>query len=325
MSSLTSETFETLISYWSTSVGNLHWSSPFVLPTWFKVWWQNFGAGNKLFLSAIRDDNQIIGIAPLQLRGDTLSIIGSENVCDYLDFVVTPTREIEFCNALLNNLQQRHIDKLDLGLLRPDSLVITKLVDIARTRGMNVKVQQVDVSYEMDLPSTWEEYLELLNTKQRHEVRRKLRRLDEAGEITYRLLKDGTEISSSFQTFIQLFALAREDKASFMTPEMASFFHSLAVALADIGILRIGILDFKGQPVAAVMCFDYNNRIYLYNSGYNPEYDSLSVGLLSKILCIKGSIDEGKGRFEFLKGNEVYKQRLGGNEIPLYRCEIIIK
>jgi CelD/BcsL family acetyltransferase involved in cellulose biosynthesis len=84
------------------------------------------------------------------------------------------------------------------------------------------------------------------------------------------------------------------------------------------------MLEFKNQPVAAVMCFDYNNRIYLYNSGFDPEYESLSVGLNSKVLCIKESIGEGKGRFEFLKGNEVYKQRLGGKEIPLYRCEITI-
>jgi CelD/BcsL family acetyltransferase involved in cellulose biosynthesis len=64
--------------------------------------------------------------------------------------------------------------------------------------------------------------------------------------------------------------------------------------------------------------------MYLYNSGYNPEYESLSVGLLSKVFCIRKSIEEGKRVFEFLKGNEIYKQRLGGKEIPLYRCEIFI-
>jgi CelD/BcsL family acetyltransferase involved in cellulose biosynthesis len=324
MPSITSETFEALTAYWSASTGNLYWSSPFVLPPWLKVWWQNFGAGNELYLAVIRDNEQIIGVAPLQLHGDTASIIGGENVCDYLDFVVMLGREIEFFNIMLDDLQQRHIRKLDLGLLRPDSLVITKLADTARNRGMAVKIQQVDVSYEMELLSTWEGYLELLNTKQRHEVRRKLRRLIEAGDIKYRLLKDRNELETSFKHFMQLFSLAREDKATFMTPEMASFFHSLAAAMTDIGILRIGMLEFKNQPVAAVMCFDYNNRIYLYNSGFDPEYESLSVGLNSKVLCIKESIGEGKGRFEFLKGNEVYKQRLGGKEIPLYRCEITI-
>ncbi len=324
MPSVTSETFETLAAYWSDSAENLHWISPFVLPAWLNVWWQNFGTGSELSLTAVRKGEQVIGIAPLQLKGDTASLVGGENVCDYLDFVVVPTKEAEFFNTLLDDLKSKRIRQLDLGLLRPDSSVITILTDIARNRGMAVKIQQIDVSYEMDLPSTWEGYLELLNTKQRHEVRRKLRRLSEAGDIRYRLLKDKTELGSSFQTFMQLFSLSREDKASFMTPEMESFFHSLADVTTDIGIFRIGMLEFKDQPVAMVMCFDYNNRIYLYNSGYNPEYDSLSVGLLSKVLCIRESIEERKGGFEFLKGNEVYKQRLGGKEIPLYRCEITI-
>ena len=326
MPSVTSETFDTLTDYWSASTGNLYWSSPFILPAWLRVWWQNFGAGNELHLVSIRDSERVFGVAPLQVKGDTASIVGGENVCDYLDFVITPGKENEFFNVLLDDLKQKKsIRELDLGLVRPDSLVITRLADIARNRGMAVTIQQVDVSYEMDLLSTWDSYLEILNTKQRHEVRRKLRRLSEAGDVRYSLLKDRNELENSFEHFMQLFSLAREDKASFMTSEMASFFYSLAAATTDIGILRIGMLEFKGQPVAAVMCFDYNNRLYLYNSGFNPEYESLSVGLNSKVLCIKESIGEAKSRFEFLKGNEVYKQRLGGKEIPLYRCEIIIE
>jgi CelD/BcsL family acetyltransferase involved in cellulose biosynthesis len=324
MPSASPETFDTLAAYWSSSTGNLSWSSPFILPTWLMVWWQSFGSRNGPYLAVIRNNEEVLGIAPLQLDGGTASIIGADNVCDYLDFVVSPGKEIDFFNILLDDLKQKNISKLDLGLLRPDSSVVTQLADIARQRGMPVTSRQIEVSYEMELPPTWEDYLELLNTKQRHEVRRKLRRLTEAGEIKYRLIKDRDELRTSFDIFMRLFALAREDKAAFMTSEMALFFHSLAAALADIGILRIGMLEFNTQPVAAIMCFDYNNRIYLYNSGFDPEYESLSVGLLSKVLCIKGSIEEGKGRFEFLKGNEVYKQRLGGNEIPLYRYEITI-
>jgi CelD/BcsL family acetyltransferase involved in cellulose biosynthesis len=176
----------------------------------------------------------------------------------------------------------------------------------------------------MDLPPTWDGYLETLNTKQRHEVRRKLRRLDEGGKIDYHFLKGDAGLDNSMDTFMRLFSLARGDKACFMTSGMESFFRSLAGALAGLGMLRLGVMELDAQPVAMIMCFDYNDTIYLYNSGYDPQYDSLSVGLLSKVLCIKESIQEGKKRFEFLKGNEVYKQRLGGREIPLHRCTIVI-
>ena len=109
-----------------------------------------------------------------------------------------------------------------------------------------------------------------------------------------------------------------------MNSRMESFFRSMAGAMAEAGLLRLGILELDSQPVAMLMGFDYNGTMYLYNSAYNPEYDSLSVGLLSKALCIKESIQEGKKRFDFLKGNETYKYHLGGQKITLYNCKINI-
>jgi len=108
-----------------------------------------------------------------------------------------------------------------------------------------------------------------------------------------------------------------------MTPQMASFFKLLVTATAQAKILRLGFLKLDTVPVAALIYFDYNDTIYLYNSGYDPQYSYLSVGLISKVLCIKDSIERGKEKFDFLKGAEVYKYRLGGQEIPLYRCEIV--
>ncbi|MFC1995135.1 GNAT family N-acetyltransferase, partial [Chloroflexota bacterium] len=98
-----------------------------------------------------------------------------------------------------------------------------------------------------------------------------------------------------------------------------------ADSLAKAGLLRLGILKLDLLPAAMIMCFDYNDCIYLYNSGYDPQYNSLSVGLLCKVLCIKESIQEGKKRFDFLKGDEAYKYQLGGREVPLYSCQITIK
>ena len=74
-----------------------------------------------------------------------------------------------------------------------------------------------------------------------------------------------------------------------------------------------------------VMGFDYNDSVYLYNSGYDPRYSSLSVGLLSKVLLIKDSIQRGRKRFDFLKGSEPYKYHLSGKEVPLSSCQITIK
>jgi len=126
-------------------------------------------------------------------------------------------------------------------------------------------------------------------------------------------------------TFLKLFSLSREEKASFITDQVESFFRSLAEAMAEIGLLRFGILKVDTLPAAMIMGFDYNEAMYLYNSAYDPIYSHLSVGLLSKVLCIKESIQRSRKKWDFLKGGEPYKYHIGGREIPLYKCQITIK
>jgi CelD/BcsL family acetyltransferase involved in cellulose biosynthesis len=110
-----------------------------------------------------------------------------------------------------------------------------------------------------------------------------------------------------------------------MNAQMESFFRSLVETMADIGLLRFGVLRMDGQTMAMIVGFDYADAMYLYNSAYDPAYSHLSVGLLTKVLCLKESINRGKKKWDFLKGGEPYKYRIGGREIPLSSCRIILK
>lgn len=321
---ITEETFESISSYWLDSQYPLKWDCLFVLPHWLKVWWHEFGADSSLYLHSVRQGDDLIGIAPLLVDGESASFIGSPDVCDYLDFVVTPGREQDFFDSLLDNLDQQGITRLDLRTFRPDSTVNNYIEDAARNRGCEVSFHPDGVSFELDLPSTWEEYLQILKGKHRHETRRKLRRLHEAADINYRVFEEVDEVKGIMGTFLELFRESREDKTVFMSTRMESFFNSLALAMAEIEVLKLCILELDAQPAATVLCFDYNGTLYLYNSGYDPLFSSLGVGLLCKILSIKDSIQRGIKRYDFLKGEETYKYRLGGQEVPLSRCELLL-
>ena len=67
--------------------------------------------------------------------------------------------------------------------------------------------------------------------------------------------------------------------------------------------------------------FDHGDRLNLYNSGYDPAYRDLSVGLICKAYCIGETIERGM-RYDFLKGREVYKHRLGAREVPIRSARI---
>jgi CelD/BcsL family acetyltransferase involved in cellulose biosynthesis len=300
----------------------LQWNCFFVLPPWLKVWWQAFGAANTMHLAAVRQAEEILGIAPLMLKNETAFFMGDTDVCDYQDFVVRPARSEEFFNAVLDDLKQRGIQQLNLGAVRPDSTVQTTLVNVAAARGCQVSCNKLDISYEMELPETWDEYLMQLKGKQRHEVRRKLRRLEEAGKISYRMVQDPAGVKEEIEIFFRLFKMSRDDKEIFMTSEMTSFFRSLTETLAGENMLKLFFLDFNDTPAAAVICFDYESGVYLYNNGFDLKFRSLSVGILSKVFSIQNSIQNGKQKYDFLKGAETYKPRLGGKEVPLHRCTI---
>jgi len=321
---ITIESFDSIISYWDKLRRCLKWDSVFVLPAWLKVWWESFGGEAELYLRMLWQGKKAIGFVPLQVTGETASFIGSTEVCDYLDFAIAPGIEQGFFKALLEDLSEQGIKKLDLKPLRCDSTVLTQLVGIAQNQGYEVLCHHEDVSLELDLPPTWNEYLAILKTKQRHEVRRKLRRLWETGSAEHRCVELGREVEEYLDIFLRLFSLSKNEKARFMNPNMESFFRSLAKAMAENGLLRMGILQLDNIPVAMTMGFDYNGSHYLYNSAYDPQFDYLSVGVLCKVLCLKESIEKGRKKWNFLKGGEPYKYQLGGQEVPLYDCQITI-
>ncbi|MBI2869053.1 MAG: GNAT family N-acetyltransferase [Chloroflexi bacterium] len=318
---ITEESFESLTRIWR-NPGDLRWEPVFILPGWIEVWWRHFQPDARRYLLSVRSGEDIIGIAPLKLRDGTAFFSGCPDVCDYMDFIVMPGKESEFFTALLGHLAGAGIKELLLEHVRPESSVMLKLMDLARDRGNTVASEVSARSLEITLPPSWDGYLEMLSPKQRHELRRKLRRLREMGRAEYRAVKDPAGIDGLMDTFFQFFSGSRSDKAIFLTEQMKSFFRDMTRAMSRAGLLEVGVLELDSKPTAMVLYFDYKQKIYLYNSCYDIRYDYLSIGILSKFLCIKDSIEKGRQGFDFMKGGEKYKFLLGGQEVPLYSCRI---
>ena len=319
---ITEETFESLQTQWLDAQHRLKWDCLFVLPGWLKTWWDCFGGGQVPYLCSVRSADELIGIAPLMIEAQTASFVGKADVCDYLDVIVIPGRSPEFVEMLSRHLSQQGVAQLDLGAVRADSIVFKDLIPAAKELGYHVTCAPEDVSMELELPGSWDDFLNGLTGKERHEIRRKLRRLNEAAQVNFRVVEHPDEISKEINNFFALFKMNRSDKSDFMTDQRASFFRTLAAEMADAGIFKLFFLDLDDKPAAAVMCFDFHSTRYLYNNGYDQRHQSLSVGLLSKVFTIKESIQSGISKYDFLKGTEPYKKRLGGKPVQLYRCGI---
>jgi len=319
---VTTETFDSITGYWQDPQQNLDWGCLFVVPGWLKVWWNNFAGNQTAYLCAVRDQDELVGIAPLMVQGKTARLMGDPDVCDFVDVIAAPGQGRAFFRNLIPYIQKQGVTQLDIGAVRADSIVFRDLLAVAKDLGYEIICDPEDVTMVLDLPASWDDFLNQLTGKERHEIRRKLRRLNEAARVNFRVVENPDNVAKEIDTFLALFKLNRSDKSVFMSDQRAAFFRALALEMAADGILKLFFLDLNEVPSAAVMCFDYRSTRYLYNNGYDIRHKSLSVGLLSKAFTIKESIQRGKIRYDFLKGSEPYKRRLGGKPVQLYRCRI---
>lgn len=314
------EDFAALAPEWGWLLDQGQVRSIFSTPEWQELNWRNLREdGWQLLLMAVRGKGRPIGIAPLRRRGGVIQFIGNPDVSDYLDFLFNPGHEELFYPAFLDALKSEDWNSLDLHCLPTASPTLTHLPFLAQRMGLTVVLEQENVSPGMELPGAWEDFLASLDKKHRHELRRKIRRLEQNDTFKYYAL-EGDGIAAGMDDFLRLQRASSPEKAAFMDLRMEAFFRDMLGRLAARDWVKLYFMEVDGKRVSTALCFKYGQEILLYNSGYDLSYGWLSVGLLLKAFCIRDAIETGMKRFDFLRGAEHYKYEMGGVDVPIYRC-----
>ena len=317
------EHFDSVQDEWEQILPECLTNTIFVTPQLQKLWWGHFGQQSELRILSVRDGNELLGIAPLMCVEGVLSFVGDRDLFDYQDFVVRQGREAEFFGILSEYLVNLRWHRLELTSVPQGSPTLDYIPGLADGTGVTVEVREEDVTPVVPLPSTWDEYVAALGKKDRHELRRKLRRLERAGNAHQSMCDDKGAFPGCMQDFFRLLRASSPEKSRFLTPQRERFFEDFALELSTRGQLRLYFLQVDGVRVASCICFDYGGAYLLYNSGYDPDYASLSVGLINKALCIREAIEAGRRSFNFLKGTERYKYDLGGRNTTVY--ELVVR
>jgi CelD/BcsL family acetyltransferase involved in cellulose biosynthesis len=291
-------------------------------PRWQQVWLDEFDRERDARFLTVRDSGTLVGLASLLVDGERVSFLGDSNICDYMDFLLSPGKEEDALSAIFDTLLAEGHRDFDFWGLRSGSPTLSLLPQLAGRRDLEVRIEDEAVCPQLELPATWKAYLELLGGKNRHELRRKMRRLEKtAGAMGLRVLCSPQELEQGMDDFLRLMTL-KSDKAQFMTPEMERFFRRVGIAMAEEGLAGLYMFELDGRRVASTFCFEDPEETLIYNSGYDPQYAYLSVGLLSKAACLRHAIDDGRQHLDFLRGSEPYKYDLGGKDHQVYRCLI---
>jgi CelD/BcsL family acetyltransferase involved in cellulose biosynthesis len=313
---------EDFAKVWTEHRDHWHQRGPFVTPAWISSWWQGFGKDHSLELLLFSIAGERLGLAPLIRKGARVRVIGSADLCDHVDLLPIPGREKAFATALLLYFRSTGVEEFHLHSCRPQAFTLEWLLPAGSQDGWKCATSSVGTALQMRLPGDWRTYLDSLKGKYRHEIRRKRRRLQKAGEVSLRQLVQEDTLGEEMDVFCHLFRVSREDKAGFLDASREQFFRQTAQKLAAAGMLNLLELSINGESVAMTYCIDLGNCRYLYNNGFNPAYRHLSIGLLTKASTIEEGIAAGISCYDFLNGGERYKYELGGQEIPLVSVTI---
>jgi len=317
------EDFDRLRDRWDKLLTASVTDVPFLTWEWQSSWWETFGHHCRLLLLGFYSAEELIGVAPLMVKDRVVQFIGSE-LSDYLDILVLPGWEEEVCERLMDFLAEAGDwwEEIQLHCFPSDTPVAPVLVKAAKKRGLKARMHQEEVCPSLPLPANWEDLLKLLSKKQRHEIRRKLRRLSGEGEVKLELVRDTADFKSALARFVTLHQSSKGPVSLFEDARNLVFFREMGRAFFVRGWLDLGFLVLNGQRVASFFSLCYNHRIYYYQSGYDPQFASLSVGVGALAYYLKFAIESGVKEFDFLRGSEAYKYRWGAKDSPILLVEI---
>jgi CelD/BcsL family acetyltransferase involved in cellulose biosynthesis len=312
---------------------------PFLRHEYLTNWWRTLGGGewktgNLAILAASRSDNTLVGAAPLFLTQNregenAIMLIGSIEISDYLDFLVCNQALPHFFEDLfdqLANLNNLEWQVLDFYNILDSSATIPFIQEAASKRQWRFIQEPLQHCPYIPLPGDWETYLGSIDKKQRHEIRRKMRRAEEwTGEwgetIQWYIVQDSESLESEMDDFMDLMA-QDDEKARFLTPQMRQQNQLAARAAFDNGWLQLAFLTIGGVKAAGYLNFDYEGSIWVYNSGINYQFRDLSPGWVLLGYLLKWANDQKRTIFDFMRGEEEYKYRFGGIDRRVVRIRI---
>lgn len=314
-----------LAAEWNALLRESHNNVPFLTYEFQRAWWDHLGGGEwqaaELNILVGRDpQGKLIGIAPLfatQIKGrKVLQFIGSHEIADFLDLIVRPQDHSAFGQAVLQYLSEHNNDwqRIELYNLLDSSLTTQTLRSLSVASQLNFELEALQPSPYIEVPASFEDYVDSLEAKQAHELRRKLRRAERNPEpIAMEIVEDATQLDKALDDFFALMAQEAE-KAAFLRPAMRAQMDTIARAAFAAGWLQLAFLKCGHTRIAGYMNFDYDNCIWAYNAGFANEYAHLSPGWVMLAEMIKWSSAHGRKIFDFMRGDEEYKYRFGGKD-----------
>jgi CelD/BcsL family acetyltransferase involved in cellulose biosynthesis len=269
-------------------------------------------------LITVRVDDRLVGLAPLALerrRGMRVVRLLGKEPGDYWDVLSEPAHRDAVAGAVASELSRLE-DRWDVFFLdgQPGDSATRA---VAGQRSLRVRPRAPTPCPLIALPDEFDEYLRLLPSSHRGNIRRHLRRLDR-GDVKLREVTDVGELDGAIARWHELHLKRWEDldepiDPTHLTRNFREFVLDAMRALVPKNLATVWEFTADGEVVGVYVNLIDDNAFYWYLGGFEPSCARLGIGKMSIGHGIRWSIATGRRYFDLTRGEESFKYYFGAS------------
>lgn len=235
---------------------------------------------------------------------------------DYHDPIITETSchkfENDFWTAFLNEIKKRSGGSFDL-------LFVDGLHNLTQAGNIKSSIKEVSPFFNLRKFNSADDVIKSLSKRTREDVRRKRHKLEKMGEVHFHAFSADNLAAALTRLPLILSEHSKKWPNSFKAP---GFHEQLVKNGLSAGLLHMTELSLNGVAISWHIGFLYKARYYWYMPVYKSEFCSFSPGQTHLFMCVEDSLRKGAEIFDFLRGNEVYKNHLAQERDELFEFRL---
>ncbi len=313
----TMESFMAMGGVWDRLAAEHGLHEPFLRHDWFRIWLGHFQGPSDLFIATVIKDEAPALIAPLLTRRERYKKIASvvkiqfmgnhhSPVSSFIFGDSHPSEKLESLRRLFCFLKEsyRRWDVMELDAVPEEGDAAATLERALEESGISFVRQLAYNDWLLeDIGYSGEEYLNGRTKNLKKELRRRARRLEEEGNVSF---VTGNRVEE-LEKYLGIYQEVR--RKSWKHDEAdAAFLMDFREWAMEKGWLRFAFLNVDDSPVSAHIRLVSNNKAYLMESVYDAAYREFSPTTLLRSLLMKYIIDNEDVRtIDTIRGDEPYK------------------
>jgi CelD/BcsL family acetyltransferase involved in cellulose biosynthesis len=300
---------------WNQLLQNSSADTIFLTWEWVSAWWKNHKTDDReLYILFIKDGEKLTGIAPFyRTRVKFLSVFTVKRLdyigygsfeSEYLDFIIEKGKEKKVITAIFSYLKQneKQWDVMYLNEMPETSTSLPYLPLAAEQSGYNF-AQKKHICSSVILPDSWDTFMATMHYNYRKKLRNFTKRLENSHKVEFTQCPSAENLSTELESLFRLHQKhwqAENEPGSFMYQQRRSFYYDMAKLFLNKGWLRLYSLKVDGQFVAHQYCFEYANKIFSLQDGYDPDWGEKRVARVLRGYAFKDIIQRGLKEYDFL-------------------------